>query len=78
MGSSPEPAPPIAPRKDHTDVYHGQAFADPYHWLREKDTPDVVKYLEAENAYLDATTADLKPFSEALYQELLSASSRPT
>src|SRR5262245_21326714 len=72
MGSSPGVTPPEAPRKDHADVYHGQRFDDPYHWLREKDAPDVVKYLEAENAYVDATTAELKPFSEALYQELLS------
>jgi oligopeptidase B len=71
MGSSPEPTPPRAPRKQHTDVYHGRKFDDPYHWLREKDAPEVVKYLEAENAYLEATSADLKPFSEALYQELV-------
>jgi oligopeptidase B len=71
MGSSPAPTPPAAPRKDHTQVYHGQSFADPYYWLREKGAPDVVGYLEAENAYLEATTADLKPFSETLYEELL-------
>jgi len=72
MNPSPKPAPPIAPRKDHTDVYHGLAFEDPYHWLREKDAPEVVRYLEAENAYLEATSADLAPFAEALYAELLS------
>ena len=71
MGSSPDPAPPTAPRKDHAQVFHGRSFADPYYWLREKGTPDVEKYLEAENAYVEATSADLKPFSEALYQELL-------
>jgi oligopeptidase B len=71
MGSSPQPAPPAAPRKDHTQVFHGRSFVDPYYWLREKGTPDVLTYLEAENAYLEATSADLKPFSETLYQELL-------
>jgi oligopeptidase B len=68
--SSP-PAPPVAPRKDHTQVWHGRTFVDPWYWLREKGSPDVVKYLEAENAYTEATTADLLPFSEALYEEML-------
>ena len=44
---------------------------DPYYWLREKGSPDVVAYLEAENAYTEATTADLQPFSKALYEEML-------
>ena len=72
MGSSPAPAPPAAPRQDHTQVWHGRTFVDPYYWLREKGSPEVVKYLEAENAYTEATTADLGPFREALYAEMLS------
>jgi oligopeptidase B len=44
---------------------------DPFHWLREKGSPEVVRYLEAENAYTEAATADLKPFAEALYAEML-------
>jgi oligopeptidase B len=44
---------------------------DHYHWLREKGAPEVEKYLEAENAYTEATTAHLKPFQEALYAEML-------
>jgi oligopeptidase B len=65
------PSPPVAPRHDHTQQWHGQTFADPWHWLREKDSPEVVKYLEAENAYNEATSADLKPFVDALYAEML-------
>ena len=70
-GASPAPTPPVAPRKDHSQVWHGRTFVDPYYWLREKGSPEVVKYLEAENAYTEATTADLKPFREALYAEML-------
>jgi oligopeptidase B len=69
--ASTAPEPPRAPRKDHAQVFHGQTFVDPYHWLREKDTPDVLKYLADENAYTEAMTADLQPFREALYAELL-------
>jgi oligopeptidase B len=71
LGSSPALTPPVAPRKDHAQVWHGRTFVDPYYWLREKGSPDVVAYLEAENAYTEATTADLKPFSAALYTEML-------
>jgi oligopeptidase B len=68
---APDPEPPVALCREHTDVYHGRSFPDPYHWLRAKDAPEVVAYLEAENAYLEATSADARTFSEALYQELL-------
>jgi oligopeptidase B len=71
MGSSPVPTPPIAPRKDHSQVWHGRTFVDPYHWLRAKGTPEVVDYLEAENAYTEAMTADFAAFSDALYAEML-------
>ena len=71
MGSSPVPTPPQAPRKDHVQAFHGRSFVDPYFWLREKGTPEVEKYLEAENAYVEATSGEIKPFSEALYAEML-------
>jgi oligopeptidase B len=70
-GAGPVPTPPAAPRKDHVQVWHGRTFVDPYYWLREKGSPDVERYLEAENAYTEATTADLKPFADALYEEML-------
>ncbi len=44
---------------------------DDYFWLREKSNPEVAKYLEAENAYTAAATAELKPFEDALYKEML-------
>ncbi len=71
MGSSPNPTPPVAPRHDHAQVWHGQTFVDPYFWLREKGAPEVTAYLEAENTYTAAMTADLGPFADALYAEML-------
>jgi oligopeptidase B len=65
------PMPPIAPRIDHKEVRHGETIVDPYFWLREKSNPEVVKYLEAENAYTETMTKDLKPFQDALYKEML-------
>ena len=64
-------APPTAPRIEHRETRHGATVIDPYFWLREKSSPEVVKYLEAENAYTEAMTGNLKPFSDAIYQEML-------
>ena len=68
-GDSPQP--PQAPRQDHVAVWHGERVQDPWFWLREKDTPPVLDHLKAENAYTEAMTANLKPFADTLYQELL-------
>jgi oligopeptidase B len=65
------PAPPAAARTEHREVRHGSIVVDNYFWLREKSNPEVIKYLEAENAYTQAMTKDLQPFQEALYQEML-------
>ncbi|MFN7959609.1 MAG: S9 family peptidase [Holophagaceae bacterium] len=65
------PLPPKARQAEHISVWHGEKVNDPWFWLREKSNPEVVAYLNAENAYTEAMTADLKPFSEALYKEML-------
>ena len=65
------PTPPVAPIQPHREIRHGETVADNYYWLREKSNPEVVRYLEAENAYTEAMTADLKPFANALYEEML-------
>ena len=64
--------PPLAPKHEHREVRHGQTVVDPYFWLREKKNPEVIRYLEAENAYTAAETASLKGFEEKLYGEMLS------
>jgi oligopeptidase B len=71
IASGAEPAPPAAPTVDHREERHGATVVDSYYWLREKSNPKVVAYLEAENAYTKAMTADLGPFQDALYKEML-------
>lgn len=70
LGQSPA-SPPKAPQKEHISLWHGNKVNDPFFWLREKNNPDVRKYLEAENAYTEAMTADLQPFTDTLYKEML-------
>ena len=65
------PQPPIAKRVEHKEVRHGETVVDYYYWLREKANPEVMQYLEAENAYTEAETRPLKPFEDALYKEML-------
>ncbi|MBZ5586595.1 MAG: S9 family peptidase [Acidobacteriia bacterium] len=63
--------PPAAPVKPHRETRHGATVVDNYYWLREKSSPEVIKYLEAENAYTAELTSGLKPFEDALYKEML-------
>lgn len=65
------PKPPVAKRVPHVQEWHGAKFEDPWFWLRDKQSPDVRAYLEAENAYTKAMTAAQKPFEETLYQEFV-------
>jgi oligopeptidase B len=63
--------PPMAKQMKHISLWHGEQVNDPWFWLREKSNPEVLSYLNAENAYTETMTASLKPFSEALYTEML-------
>jgi oligopeptidase B len=63
-------AAPVAKRVPVTRVHHGDVFVDHYEWLRNKDNPEVISYLEAENAYTEAQTAHLSELSEAIFGEI--------
>ena len=65
------PAPPIVKPIAKVDTIHGDVMVDNYFWLRDRKNPEVVKYLEAENAYTDAMTKHLAPLQEQLYKEML-------
>ena len=67
----PTPLPPVARKVPTVDVVHGEVRQDDYFWLRQKDDPEVVAHLEAENAYTDAVVKPTAPFQEALYREML-------
>lgn len=63
--------PPVAkmvPKQIHT---HGDVRVDDYFWLRERDNPDVIEYLEAENAYTESVMKHTEELQEKLYQELV-------
>ncbi|MFF5249732.1 S9 family peptidase [Streptosporangium sp. NPDC000095] len=62
--------PPTAKKVPSERVHHGDTVVDDYAWLTVKDDPEVVAYLEAENAYTQEATAHLKPLRETLFQEI--------
>jgi oligopeptidase B len=63
--------PPVAKKVAKTTTIHGDTLVDDYYWLREKSNPEVMSYLEAENAYTDAVMKDTENFQAELYKELL-------
>lgn len=63
--------PPVARRIPREITVHGNPHVDDYHWLRERDNPEVRAYLEAENAYADAILEPTRALRDALYEELV-------
>ena len=64
--------PPTAPRHPTAITLHGVTLANDYAWLRQKDNPDTVTYLEAENAYAETIMAPQAGLRDQLYTEMLS------
>lgn len=63
------PTPPAAPRRPRTLSLHGDDRVDDWYWLRDRDDPEVLAYLEAENAYTESMTEHLEPLRERLFEE---------
>jgi oligopeptidase B len=61
---------PIAKKTRHVYHKHGRAFVDEYAWLQDKTDPEVIAYLEAENAYARAAMQHLGLLQERLFQEM--------
>ena len=62
--------PPRAPRHPMTLRAHGDVRVDDWFWLRERDNPDTIAYLEAENHWATEATAHTEPLQEGLFSEI--------
>ena len=62
--------PPIAKRVPVERNHHGDTVVDEYGWLRDRDDPDTLAYLEAENAWTEARLAHTVPLQEKLFGEI--------
>ena len=69
------PQPPVAPTRPHSFSAHGVTIDDPWAWLKdpgypEVTDPDILAYLDAENAYFEAVMAPHRPLVDRLYAEM--------
>ena len=76
LGTSCRPAeealtPPVAKIIPKMTELHGDVRVDNYYYLRDKTNPEVMKYIEAENAYTEAVLKPTAPLQQKLYDELL-------
>jgi oligopeptidase B len=65
--------PPVAPAHAEAETLFGHILRDPYHWLRDetRTRPDVIAYLDSENAYTDALTEPESELKQSLYDEMV-------
>ena len=63
--------PPVAKTIAEEAEIHGQRRRDDYAWLKNKEDPEVIAYLEAENAYTEHEMAHTKALQQTLYEEMV-------
>ena len=72
MPTRTETAPPVATIRHTERKLHGHTLADDYGWLRDRQNPEVIAYLEAENAYCAEVMEPTKALQKTLYTEMVS------
>ncbi len=74
LAAQDKPVPPVAAKKPYqVKAPFGASREDEYYWLRDdtRKDPEMLAYLNAENAYADAVLAPTKPVQDALYKEIV-------
>jgi len=66
------PTPPRAERHDHLITFHGDTRNDPYYWIMDRENPQVLDLLGAENAFRKESLADLAPLEAEIFTEVKS------
>ena len=69
--SEQKPAAPVAAIRPQELIKHGHRRVDNYFWLRDKENPEVIDYIKAENAYTEAEMAHTQALQEQLYKEMV-------
>ena len=63
--------PPDAQKQPRELSAHGQTRIDNYYWMRDRDDPQVIEYLEAENRFLESAMADTVSLQQELFDEMV-------
>ena len=61
---------PVAKKVTVVRSLHGEDFADEFGWLRDREDPNTIAYLEAENAHTEAATAHLADLRQQIFEEI--------
>ncbi|MEC8494308.1 MAG: oligopeptidase B, partial [Planctomycetota bacterium] len=64
-------APPVCEKRPHRLEAHGDVRVDDYFWLNQREDPEVLAYLAAENAFTEAIMAPTEALQEELFEELV-------
>jgi oligopeptidase B len=64
-------APPIPERRPVRLEAHGDVRIDDWYWLRDKDDPQVIDHLRAENAFIETATAHTSQLQALLFEEIV-------
>ncbi|KAK7841486.1 protease 2 [Quercus suber] len=72
MTTQPQPQPPVAKKVPHKMELFGDVRVDNYYWLRDdsRSNPEMLSYLQQENAFTDSLMSDSKKFEDKLYAEI--------
>jgi oligopeptidase B len=61
---------PIAPKKPELLEIHGHQRNDPFYWMKDRENPEVIEYLNAENDYLKTALKSTEEFQNQLFEEM--------
>ncbi|NHB67831.1 S9 family peptidase [Perlabentimonas gracilis] len=70
VGCKSQQTPPVATKVPHELVMHNDTRIDPYYWMNQRDSEEVIEYLNQENAYTEAVMKGTEKLQEALFQEI--------
>jgi oligopeptidase B len=62
---------PLAQSVPFEMTTHGDTRVDEYYWMRDRENPEVIEYLNAENAYREKIMKATEPLQERLYEEIV-------
>jgi oligopeptidase B len=62
---------PTAPKRPTTLTHFGDERVDEWYWLRDKDNPEVIALLEAENEHTHSATAHHEELRQSLFDEMI-------
>ncbi len=71
MKETPNTGEPIAKEVAHEMTIHDDTRNDEYYWMRDRDNPEVIDYLNAENAYREKIMKGTENLQDRLYDEIV-------